>query len=518
MFDKWFNLPAHLYLKLTALTILMVGVALSNVLMSIGTIWIISNWIIEGDFRQYWTRFKVKKSVWLIVVLFFFLMLSFSWSTNIEYGIKDLRVKLPFIVIPLVLATSTPLQKKHFYFLQFVFLGIVAYTSGYNYIRYNFFLPAGADIREMSTFISHVRFSVLVNIGLFVSLYLGIKKKLHPLISLVLISWFLFYTYEAQVLNGYLLLFVLSIFSFWYGLYYLRNRAMKISATIVFLAVLVIGLVQLKQLVNSLKTPEIINYSTLDLQTKNGNDYFHDTLNKQLENGNYIWLYVSTDELKAAWHKRSKIDYDSLDAKGQPMYGSLMRYLTSKGLRKDAEGVEALTDLEVQHIENGVTSCEVNDGLVTRMNAFLLEYLIYEDGGDPNGSSIIQRVEHFKAAKELINDNWITGVGVGDVPDAFKRQYKEMNSLLLEANQHRSHNQFLTIWVAGGILAFVLFVGILLVPLFENKHKDYFFWIVLIALYVSCLFQDIIETQAGVTLFALFYAVAIYRERSPERE
>jgi len=58
MFDKWLNLPAHLYLKLTALVIITVGIAISNVLMSIGTIWIISNWLIEGKFQTYWTKFQ----------------------------------------------------------------------------------------------------------------------------------------------------------------------------------------------------------------------------------------------------------------------------------------------------------------------------------------------------------------------------------------------------------------------------------------------------------------------------
>ena len=54
MFDKWLRLPAHLYLRITALTLLTVGIALSNVLMSIGAIWIISNWLIEADFNSYW--------------------------------------------------------------------------------------------------------------------------------------------------------------------------------------------------------------------------------------------------------------------------------------------------------------------------------------------------------------------------------------------------------------------------------------------------------------------------------
>ena len=62
MFDKWLKLPAHYYLHITALSLLVVGVSLSNVLMSIGTIWIIANWLIELDFSTKWGRFKTNKS------------------------------------------------------------------------------------------------------------------------------------------------------------------------------------------------------------------------------------------------------------------------------------------------------------------------------------------------------------------------------------------------------------------------------------------------------------------------
>ena len=76
MFDKWLNLPAHLYLKLTALTLLIVGVALSNVLMSIGAIWIIANWLIEGDFKTTGNDLKKKKPPGL------WLQYSFFWRCH----------------------------------------------------------------------------------------------------------------------------------------------------------------------------------------------------------------------------------------------------------------------------------------------------------------------------------------------------------------------------------------------------------------------------------------------------
>ncbi len=513
MFDKWLRLPAHLYLRITALTILTVGIALSNVLMSIGAIWIISNWLIQADFNSYWQKFKEKKTVWLVVAIYFFLAISLLWSDDVGYGFKDLRVKLPFIVIPLVMATSEPLQKKHFYFLLYVFLGIVLYTSVYNYIRYNYVLENVHDIREMSVFISHVRFSVLINFAVFVCIFLIYKKKFKVVLWLVLLGWYMFYLYKSQIINGYILFLALSVFVVFFFVFKMKSKKLKVTAlTVAILGGVIVGVLGYNTL-QQLNTCKHVPFSELDLYTVNNNPYYHDTLNTQIENGEFVWLYVSQEELMQEWEKRSAIPYDSLDNKGQPMYGTLIRFLTSKHLRKDSMGLAALSDDEIQRIENGQTGVQMNKGVITRLNAFLMEYRIYSEGGDPNGHSLIQRIEHLKAAVGIIENHWIAGVGAGDVPQAFTDQYARMNSRLTEEHQHRSHNQFLTIWVGLGIVGLILFILLLVWPFFEIKTKDYFMIMVLLSLIISCLFQDFIETQAGVTIFGLFYSLALYRDR-----
>jgi len=518
MFDKWLNLPAHLYLRITALTILTVGIALSNVLMSIGTIWIISNWLIQADFNQYAKRLKEKKSVWFVIFIFFFLALSLIWSVDVNYGFKDLRVKLPFIVIPLVLATSEPLERKHFYFLLYVFLGIVTYTSLYNIIRYNYFLPDSADIREMSTFISHVRFSLLINLAIFISVFLVHKKRRFWYIWTAAAIWFFFYLFKSQIINGYILFVILLILTILYAISNIRSKKRKYSfLSLFFFSVVAVAFIGVK-IFNQLKTIEPIQYQSLEMYTPNNNPYFHDTLSTEIENGNYVWIYVNQAEMEKEWERRSEIPYDSLDHLGQPMFGTLMRFLTSKGFKKDSLGVSMLSPEEIQLIENGQTSIAVNKGFMTRLNTFFYELSIYQQGGDPNGHSLIQRIEHLKAAINLVGKQPWTGVGVGDVPEAFKGEYLAMNSRLLPENQHRSHNQFLTIWVGLGLVGFIAFVCLLIWPFFELRNRDYFTLIVLVSLLVSCLFQDLIETQAGVTIFALFYALAIYRPQELTQE
>ena len=131
------------------------------------------------------------------------------------------------------------------------------------------------------------------------------------------------------------------------------------------------------KLLQSVKTCDPIVYEELDQFTALGNPYFHDTSSHQLENGHLVWMYVNQDEMESAWNKRSSIKYHDLDNKNQPLFGTLMRYLTSKDLRKDAEGVNKLTETDVKQIENGRTSIASNNGLKTRLSTFLMEYEIY---------------------------------------------------------------------------------------------------------------------------------------------
>lgn len=512
MFDKWLNLPAHLYLRITALTILIVGVALSNVLMSIGTIWIIANWLIEADFKAYWSRFKRQKTSWFIVATFFLLGLSLVWSADINYGFKDLRIKLPFIVIPLVMATSEPLEKKHIYFLLYTFVGIIIYTSVYNFVRYNYVVENATDIREMSTFISHVRYAILINFAFFTTLYLCYKKRIPLFLGIVIMGWLLFYLYKSQVVNGYLLFVVLSIITLIWVIRLISSIKVKIALVSAILVGVLIGGFSFYKLMDTFKKYEPVSHKDLDEFTALGNPYFHDTSLTIRENGNLVWIYVNQPEMEQAWNKRSSIKYLGVDKKQQPLFGTLMRYLTSKNSRKDAEGVNKLTDEEVRKIENGQTSVTVNNGLLTRVQTFLTELAIYKADGDPNGNSFIQRIEHIKAATGILKNHYLFGVGIGDVPFTFEKQYIQMNSRLAKEQQHRSHNQLLTLWISLGIVGLMLYLTVLLLPFFQ-KDVDFFAVIILVGLLIANLFQDLIETQAGVTIFALFYSLAVYRNK-----
>jgi O-antigen ligase len=135
--------------------------------------------------------------------------------------------------------------------------------------------------------------------------------------------------------------------------------------------------------------------------------------------------------------------------------------------------------------------------------------LKYEFSGnlDPNGHSILQRLEFWKASKYIIKENWIFGVGLGSSKATFLQTYKKMNSKLLIENQWESHNQFLSIWVSYGIIGLVLFL-LWLFSIFQNIVHTH--WVNLSIFFVvlfSFLVEDTLSTLTGMTLFGFFAGI-----------
>jgi hypothetical protein len=249
--------------------------------------------------------------------------------------------------------------------------------------------------------------------------------------------------------------------------------------------------------------------SPLDTHTPSGEPYFHALDNHHIENGQRIWLYVAEHELRTAWNARSSVPYDSLDARGQQLSGTLIRYLTSLGLRKDSAGLAALSREDQLRIEQGIPSALEGrqNPFDARLHQVLFEINAYVHGGNPNGKSLAQRLEYWKAASRIIQENPIIGVGTGDVPDAFEQTYIAMESELEPQFRLRAHNQYLTMWVAFGLIGLVLFMSVW-VSMWIRKdfRKRYLPMCFLLITCMSFLSEDTLETQAGVTFVAFFAA------------
>ncbi len=282
-----------------------------------------------------------------------------------------------------------------------------------------------------------------------------------------------------------------------------------------------LGFIYIKSIVDELNRAPDINFEALPTHTAKGNPYVHDTINYGIEDGTYIGLYLSVDELQEAWNKRGTIDFDDMDRANQQLKFTLIRYLNSRNLTKDSAGVAALTENDIKLIEEGVANFNYtkNPGLRIRISKIIMGYKYYSYTNDPSGSSYLQRIEYWKASLRIIKNNFWFGVGTGDLPAAFENTYEEMNTALKPEFRWRSHNQYLSILVAFGVFGFIWFMFSLCYPFLKLKrHHQYFYSIFLAIMLLSMLTEDTIESQDGATLFAFFNALLLFAFSGKEGE
>jgi O-antigen ligase len=141
-------------------------------------------------------------------------------------------------------------------------------------------------------------------------------------------------------------------------------------------------------------------------------------------------------------------------------------------------------------------------GIFSRINT--IRYQL-ENSSNPNGQSLLQRIEYWKTAIRIIQENPILGVGTGDVQDAFNEQYTKHKTKLQPEYWFRAHNMFLTVQLSFGILGSLLFLSFLYSFLKINFHsRQLIAFCIFGAIFASFFMEDTLETQTGVSLFAFF--------------
>ena len=164
-----------------------------------------------------------------------------------------------------------------------------------------------------------------------------------------------------------------------------------------------------------------------------GEEYFHNLQDNTTENGFFIWENIAKKELKLAWKKRSKIPFEGKDEKGQTLKKTLLRYLTSKGLKKDREGLMTLTEKEINLIENGRTTSKEYSNLQIRIRSLLHESVAYSKNTNPNNQTVTQRLLFWKTGIEIFLKKPLFGYGPGGAKLKYNNYYQTQETPLLEA-------------------------------------------------------------------------------------
>ena len=544
---------------LLGLMMVAVGLTLSPFLMGMSQFWLALVWLVDASLPPFkgvpegrgiknkLSRFWHNKAAVLLVLFYLMHVIGLLYTSDFQYATKDLRVKLPILVMPFVVSSMPALDRKRFNLVMIVYvLSVFISTlfSSVTYWRHDY-----EDIREISHFISHIRFCL--NIVMCIAIifwYIATTKVSKPKVpelvegpartrfpvpafstrfainrylQYFLAFWFVYQIYIFESLSGYVILAaVVMVSALYVFLQWQKGLGWRIGIGVAVLAILVVGAVLLMHWIKPMVDVKPVDFSTLEKKTALGNDYWHDTIHNPIEDGKYVGLYYCRKELQETWPQRSELPLEGEALNGEKLEPTLARYLTSKDLRKDAECVMALTDEDIDNIEQGIPNYNNwrHPGLRSRLSSTLFEYGLYRKYNNPNGGSFSQRIEFTRASFHIIRQHPWFGVGTGDVPQAFHQAYDDIHSPLKEEFRFRAHNQYLAIAVAFGLVGLAFFLIVLLYPYFSVKgHRTYLYTAFLCIILLSMFPEDTLETQAGVTLFAFFEAMLLLAVPHEER-
>jgi hypothetical protein len=226
-----------------------------------------------------------------------------------------------------------------------------------------------------------------------------------------------------------------------------------------------------------------------------------------------VYIYISDVELEEEWSKVSSYDFDSLDNKGQELKYTLVRYLASKGLRKDARGVQQLDSTDIRLIEQGNANHIFSKrlSLYPRIYQVLWELDVYMKSGNPTGHSVTQRLESLWMGIQIVKQHPFFGIGTGGLVARYHKQYDESGSPVAKENRISGANQFLNFVVRFGFIGLIIILFSWLYPAikqnaFKNPLFVMFFFIAVVAMFS----EEILRFQTGITFFAFFYSFFIF--------
>ena len=495
--------------------LIIIGLSFSRAMVSLGQAALALTFLVDRNFGSKIKKL-IKNQAFLSSISFYLILwMTLLYTDNYEEGLFDLRTKIPLLLFPLVFATEPSISFK--VFKRFMLLFAVSVTISLTYSLALYYVKEISDFRDAFRFVSHIRMSLEALIAISFFLYLAADKesdfplfvKLLFVIVSVCLIWVMI---SLELLTGIVIAFLIGLI-FLVKLLLQSNKGKLIWAFVSLVSVfLIISFAYISSIVNSYSNVKNIDLNKLEKYSSLGNKYTHNPTKYQIENGNYIGIYIQWDEMKAIWNQRSEFDFEGKDKRGQPLRYTLLRYLNSKHLRKDATGTNSLADEDIANVEKGVANYEYTKrfSLKKRIYKLLWEWDYYKRGAVISGHTIVQRLELWQNSIDVIKEKPISGSGIGDIREVTNQVFIN-NKSSLAGSKLKSHNEFISALVSSGFIGlFFLLFSLLFSPIYLKRFSFSLYFYFFIVIILSMLWEDTLGTMVGVTLYAFFNSIFLF--------
>ena len=520
---KYISSKLHFEVYFWSLVIFAVSINWSHSMTVIMTVCLGIIWLAQPEYKSNVLKVFKNPSIILFSSLFFMTLISLPFTKHISVSLKYVVSVLPVFLLSLFIGTSKKIPNERFALLMYLYVLSTVLSSIFNIIHYLTNYSNLADIRYISFFMSHIRYSLFINVSIFACFYyLFIYNISSTYIRVYLyfsLIWLTLFLFILQSITGIIIAFIVFTFIISYKIYKSKNRTLRIGLSTILLFIFSLITWDLLSIIHEFTNVKTVDTSKIDKYTPYGNKYEFNEKIRIVENGNYVFDYYSEKEMHETWDSVSSFHYDGLDKQNHFIKHTLIRYLASKNLRKDKNGILALSVHDRLNIENGIPNFK-------HENRFSFNYRIYQiiweidaylNGFDPSGHSVTQRFEFWRCAVRLISDHYIVGVGTGNVRELLDSYYEKVGTQLLIGKRLYPHNQYLTIIISFGFCGLTIFLlGLIVSVRYEKKARNYFVLVYLAILLLSMLNEDTFETQYGIIFYAFWGALFIFGQENKQ--
>jgi|YNPMSStandDraft_2_1061718.scaffolds.fasta_scaffold02852_2 O-antigen ligase len=231
------ELKFYQQLFLFASALLLVGLSTSPALMSIGCGGILLSFLINWKELKI-NLLKLKNPIFLIISLYFLHFLHSFEQTNSHQLWIELRIKLPFLLIPLGFL-GYKYNTKDFLILSFFFLislFIVTFLTLLNYlVNFEEMNNRILESKEIPVFtkVTHIYFSVMLAFGVFLSYFIAKNFfiKIYYYLSIFLLICLHLFTSRTGLVGFYFAILFYAIF------YLLKRKEYLVKNTIILISI-----------------------------------------------------------------------------------------------------------------------------------------------------------------------------------------------------------------------------------------------------------------------------------------
>jgi len=476
--------------------LVVISLPLSHFVMGLATFILFLNWVAEWNWKEKWHRINNQKVGFVFGALYLFLFLGLIRTQNWPNAAHELLVQLPLIFMPVLLTTSRPLTRKaaRIIFHSFIYSTLFCCVCSWIFWMVN----NVTEMREISLFVDHIRFSLCVVLAFVLSCsyminseHTSTQRLYYGLTALLLFVYILF----SHTLTGVICLFaIITCYAIWKLV--TGPWKEKLQSGVILLIIMLFGAYIVWMTANFFVDKDRKITAT---ETAYGNPYTFDA-QTPIENGHRVGYYVCKEEIAKAWALRS----DSALTEDREQV--LLRYMNSRGLHKDYDALMSMYHKDIRNIERGIPNYLYPQTIDFRSTLYptYFSLSLYQCCGYIENSSILERIELWKASCIAYRHNLLFGVGLGDDKDAIDAQLEVQKSSIAHKKHRGAHNQILTFGLMAGALLIIYFVFMMLYPFVRMRKQISFVYVAFVLMMLmSMMVEDTLETQTGRMMFSV---------------